>query len=52
MEEDEDTRVSILKLIILPLYCSCNHTFKVPGRLQPRPASRADVASALPATKP
>ena len=34
----------------MPAYCSCDQKFEVPGRPEPRPASRADVASALPAT--
>ena len=41
-----------LALLFVPLYWSCNQNFKVPGRLQLRPGSRADVASHLPTSKP
>ena len=35
----------------MPLYWSCIQKFKVPSRLEPRPASTADVAPDLPANK-
>ena len=38
-------------LLLVPLYWRCIQKFKVPSKLEPRPASRADVAPDLPANK-
>ena len=37
--------------MVVPTYCCCNEKFEVPSRLEPRPASRADVEPDLPANK-
>ena len=45
--------ISLVVLLFVLLYWSCNQKIKVPSRLQPRPGSRADVtvASDLPEAK-
>ena len=38
--------------LFVPIYSNCNQKFTAPNGREPRPGSRADVASDVPATKP
>ena len=43
---------AIMSWAVVPTYWSCKQNFKVPRKFVPRPGSRADVESDLPATRP